>query len=182
MLDPANAPLILAIAALITAVGSAFIAPIRDWLKARIDKEPTETDRSNANVASNDLILKLLDRAEKQADRDAKTIERQNATIDSLEKAMKASKDADARDALARALRAAEIEKAEAISARQTAEDEAKRLRLAIMRLRELAAGGAVFTGGDVIVWANNALDLDVPLNELLHLPEDFDDTVIPTH
>ncbi len=181
MFDPSNAPLLIGIAAMITAVGSAFVAPIRDWMKAKLDKTPSETDKTNANVASNDLILKLLDRAEKQADRDAKTIARQNETIDTLEQAMRASKDTDARAALARALRAAELEKAEAVSAQKTAEDEANRLRLAIMRLRELAAAGAVFTGGDVIVWANNALDLNVPLSELLHLPEDFDDTAIPT-
>lgn len=176
-MDPA---LIMAVAALVTAVGASVIGPIRDLRKARIERQPTEADKTNANVASNDLILKLLDRAEKQADRDAKTIERQNSTIESLETAIRAAKDDDAKAALSRALRAAEVEKAEAVTARDVAQDEAKRLRLAIMRLRELAAAGAVFTGGDVIVWANNALDLDVPLSELLHLPEDFDDTIIP--
>lgn len=176
-----NPALLTAVAALITALGAAVGTPIYMLRKARMDRQPNATDIRAADAASNDLILKLLSRADEQVERDAKTIERQAATISELRSSIGAHVDEESRGVLERALSRAEADLAETTNAMTRAQEEANRLRLAILRLRELAEGGASFTGGDVIVWANNALDLTVPLADLLHLPADFDDTVTTT-
>lgn len=178
MQDPAA--LLLAIGALLTAVGTAIIVPIVTLRKARIDREPNLADKTTADAASNDLILKLLSRADQQADRDANTIARQEATINDLQKSIREQGDDSARAVLERHLTRARTELDAARDGFAQAQEEAKRLRLAILRLRELAESGSSFSGHDVIVWANNALDLTVPLNELLQLPDDFDDTEMP--
>ncbi|MDF2918137.1 MAG: hypothetical protein K0S70_2354 [Microbacterium sp.] len=176
-----NPALLTAVAALITALGAAVGTPIYMLRKARMDRQPNATDIRAADAASNDLILKLLTKADEQVERDAKTIARQAETIRELQSSIDTQVDDGTRDVLTRALRRAEDDLEETTEAMLRAQEEAKRLRLAILRLRQLAEGGATFTGGDVIVWANNALDLTVPLADLLHLPADFDDTITTT-
>ncbi len=173
--------LLLAIAGLITAVGSAIVTPIMSERRAARERAASAgSEKRIADVASNDLILKLLEKADGQVERDAKTIERQAKTIAELQKALEIQSDDETRTVLERALSRAQDDLAEATEAMTRAQEEANRLRLAILRLRQLAENGANFTGHDVIVWANNALDLTVPLEDLLLLPEDFDDTAIP--
>lgn len=172
-LGPAGFGAVLTLVAALSGSGALLI---RGW----IDRRPNATDVRAADSNANDLILKLLARADAQVERDAKTIERQESTITELKKLLGARLDDADRDAIQSLLDNTREALTQAQEDLTLSREEAARLRLAILHLRRLAEGGATFTGRDVIVWANNALDLNVPLQDIVHLPDDFDTTEYP--
>jgi hypothetical protein len=127
-------------------------------IPSHADQTAAEQARNAAENAANDLILKLLDRA--------------NDQIGRYESILSKSISADA----ASALRA---EKAQAVQERD-------RLTLAIQYLQAKAQRTGHVTYAEVLIWARNALDPDVPIEDFDRalavvgeaLPADFDDTI----
>ena len=149
------------------ATGASIVAGVFLLVKTLIERKvPTLGDqtaaqqaRAAAETAANDLILKLLERA--------------NLQITRYEEILAKSISADAAAALI-------AEKAQAIQERD-------RLLKAIQYLQAKAARVGHVTYTEVLIWARNALDPDVPVEDfdkalavVTELPSDFDNTITP--
>lgn len=153
-----DAPIILAIAAMITAVGSAFIAPIRDWLKARMEKEPKSTEIRAQDTASNEFLLTLVKYSKDEVDRWK-----------------------DAYDATSTENTELKAKLSENV---RKAEETEMRMHMAVDYLIALARDRQSVTSSEVVRWATIALDHSIPIDDFRRLMgehEDIDDTIIPT-
>lgn len=125
------------------------------YLRTRVERTPNATDLRAADAAANGLILKLLEHANRQVDRSAEVI-----------RGLREDLAARPSVGLARVLDDAQVGHEQAIVERD-------RLVLAISHLRDKARRSGTLSSSEVIVWSNNALDLSVPLLDLLDLPDD---------
>jgi hypothetical protein len=153
-----DAPLLLAIAALITAVGTAFIAPVRDWLKSRADKQPKSTEIRAQDTASNEFLLTLVKYSKDEVDRWKDAYDASSA------------ENADLKQKLLENVR--------------KAEETEMRMHMAVDYLIALARDRQSVTSSEVVRWATIALDHSIPIDDFRRLMgdhDDIDDTIIPT-
>ncbi|MDQ1127554.1 hypothetical protein QE428_002587 [Microbacterium sp. SORGH_AS 505] len=153
-----NGPMLLAIAAVITSIGTAIVVPVVTLRKARIDREPNSTEKQVADAASSEFLLTLVKYSKDEVTRWKDAYDASSA------------ENVDLRSKLSANL--------------ALAEETERRMALAIDYLVALADRKRSVTAGEIVRWANIALDRSIPrdqFEELMRDADGVDDTVIPT-